>query len=420
MGLNEQKLRGGMNNIWLKKYGQITNDEIYLKEQVIELLIEINNEEPIFVGMPEPLQSIANSGFFTQISLIIYSKDTKDDAITGIMASVNYVNSIIDNIIEVSNTLSANYKKEAFYRLLDNQCFFLNTAFIAKNSFIFKSIDQLCEIHDIQLSVSDFSSSELLYFFMASDKYRTSTELKRTIEILMKYGDRLIIKDQNGITQSNILNIGLCREDILELKIFRSIAITDLTEFMNLMCKVMHVKIKGRENCDPIPLFNIYHSIQSLFKTPIDDILLIPKDKEEIKSHFIAIQKIESISIIWSEADRKFFEDNFNRKSCYFEYFMVLRHLKFIYNGLITINSSDSYIRFIIRRYQSAALNFLMNFHRNFHRNSLSNIVTISRKMRKLIISFFVAIFFFALMVINTAILNMINFDKRIPSILFS
>ncbi|KAI5167914.1 hypothetical protein NEIRO03_2367 [Nematocida sp. AWRm78] len=412
MGLNEQRLREGLDNIWLEKFSQTPNDEVCCKDQVIELIIEINNEEPIFMEMPEPLRNIANSGFFLQIALIRYSKDTKDIVLTKIKASINYAKSIIDIIIEISNTLPTNYKKEAFYKLLDNHYFFLNTAFIVKKKFFLKSIDELCEIYKIGPISKNISSRDLLYALMGPANCNTCSRLERVIEILKNHGDILIIKDQSGNKLSNIVNIGLNIEDVLILKAFRDIKIDDLNEIMNLVYRIIHVKIKAREKSNLTSLFNIYHPIKFMFTIPIDDILFILQYKEEIKNNLITVHEIESISLKYSETNKNGFETNFNLSYSRFEESIVLNHLKYIEDNLAIINNPHSYIRFIITKYICAVLNFF--------RNLPGKLVINSRRLRRFVIAFFITTFLIALTVINATILHMIDFNNRIPSILFT
>ncbi|OAG33633.1 hypothetical protein NEIG_01506 [Nematocida sp. ERTm5] len=233
---------------------------------------------------------------------------------------------IIDIIKEVAEELDSENKKEAFYRLMENNHIIMANIFMIRKEFYTISIDILCNSISMPKLDAKITAKDAMIKLCKLTQSRKCSRLQRALDILVKHGSNLIIKNENGIDQSNASKLGITNDDIYSLRLLTEISKWNRQELSEFLIYSIYGSIFSctKNNIPTNPCFPIYN----LYVTVFDMAIYINKNeinieeykkiaKEKIKEALDDLKAIKSLSISNTVLDSKIYNDiektnNFN------------------------------------------------------------------------------------------------------------
>ncbi|KAI5167495.1 hypothetical protein NEIRO02_2008 [Nematocida sp. AWRm79] len=276
--------------------------ELESKYEIMNIIVDINRNNEIFIDLPVPLRKLAYNMIFIEVfkRTEVGYRYTYNDILTVINDSINYIGLIMNIIINIAEDLEDNHKKEAFYRVMGNNHMIIAAVYQCRNDFFCNTIDKLCEIHKIKKLDYKLYSDDALIGLFEPNKYKKCSRLQRALDILMKHGDNLIIRDEKGIEQSNARKLGISNDDIKSLQLLRRVYQEDIFSIISVIYDSIHIKNKN-EN-ETVSIFWLYLFILNL-STSMDikeDIISHKSTKtvDVIKRYLKNMENIENTLII--------------------------------------------------------------------------------------------------------------------------
>ncbi|KAI5167390.1 hypothetical protein NEIRO02_1922 [Nematocida sp. AWRm79] len=260
---------------------------------------------------------------------------------------------IIDIIKEVAEELGSENKKEAFYRLMENNHIIMANIFMIRKEFYTISIDILCNSISMLKLDAKITAEDAMIRLCKLTQSRKCSRLQRAMDILLKHGSNLIIKDENGIEQSNASSLGLNNDDIYSLRLLTEISKwnrQELSEF--LICSIYgSIFSCSKNNMSTDPYFSIYNLYVTVFDMAIyknENEINIEEykkiAKEKIKEALDELKAIKSLTISDAVLDSKIYNDiektnNFNVQM--FIANLIPYYVAPIHSFIATINQSN-------------------------------------------------------------------------------
>ncbi|KAI5168215.1 hypothetical protein NEIRO03_2489, partial [Nematocida sp. AWRm78] len=231
-------------------------------DELFNVIADINNEESIFTNLEESLESLAYNIFYTQIYYRI--DNYKNDIITEINESSNLTRTIIGIIKESAEELDED-KKQAFYKLIGNNYMIMASLYKYRKNFYDSSINILCKKADVQKLHGKITLKTPMVKLFELTESEECSRLQRVLDILMKYGNNLIITGKYGIKRSNHNELGLSNDDIYSLSLLTKIDINHdgfIMKFMKSIYGLTNIK----EGIDHVynPIYNLHSIIYNI------------------------------------------------------------------------------------------------------------------------------------------------------------
>ncbi|KAI5167494.1 hypothetical protein NEIRO03_2031 [Nematocida sp. AWRm78] len=367
-GLEEQiqKRFGWRQQILENKYSntqkKIENTNVIIHEIIrnqdmniiYTALAEINEKTPIFTDLPEPLTNLAYNIFYKQIYDRFWElKCKKEDIISKIKKSLANTDAIIDIIKKIAeDEFNDKDKEQAFYRLIGNNHMLMASVYIIRKDFYNSSIDILRK--DLKMPKLDQKATIPIAIIelCGLTESKDCSRLQRALEILMKHGDNLIIRDNNGVKQSNADNLGLSNDDIYSLYLLTKTHEWEHMDFTDFLYHSIYRSINiqhNDENIDEqsleysiISLYNILYNM-SLMQSDISDTSK-EENRNEIKKCINQLKNIKSMSVnddiirTYAYSDISI-QEGFNINN--FKNNVILRYLKLMKSNISEIIDTD-------------------------------------------------------------------------------
>ncbi|EIJ88053.1 hypothetical protein NEPAR06_1001 [Nematocida parisii] len=355
-----------------KEFINNNKEEIELKgkykDKVTNIIVDINRNNEIFIDIPVPLRKLAYNMIFIEVfkRTEMGYRYTYNDILTVIKDSINYIGIIMNIIINIAEDLQDNYKKEVFYRVMGNNHMIIAAVYQHRNDFFCDTIDKLCEIHKIKKLDYKLYSDDALIGLFESNKYKKCSRLKRALDILMKYGDNLIIRDNNGNEKSNARKLGISNDDIKSLQLLRRVHQEDVFSIISVVYDSIHIKNKNWNETVSIFWLYLFMLKLSIFMDIKEDILSHKSTKtvDIIKQYLKNMENVENTLIIKnSNAWNRFksIENDFKINPEEFKNNVIQDYLKRVKSKMLILNGTvNAKIRKVFKNIMLIILIILM------------------------------------------------------------
>ncbi|EIJ89373.1 hypothetical protein NEPAR06_0480 [Nematocida parisii] len=278
--------------------------KIELKDinKIFNIITEINNENKIFIEVSEQLNILGYNLLYIQIyNMFKYINIECDyNGIVLIIKNCLHHACNIISAIKMGSGILNKHKKEAFYDLIrDNQLIIIEV-YKLRRKFYDYSINKLCNnegVPELSNEITSQCAMIKLFELTESDDY---SRLQRALDILIKYGDILIITDKYGLTRSNASKLGLTRDDMYSLQLLTRLDrsyISNLYEFLKE--SVYNIIGVFGLKFDEVTLYNLYTKIFNMSKQvaikEVEYIKYINDSANEIKMYVKELKAMEGI-----------------------------------------------------------------------------------------------------------------------------
>ncbi|OAG32123.1 hypothetical protein NEIG_01854 [Nematocida sp. ERTm5] len=237
------------------------------RDKIYKIIADINREERIFRNIPSIIENLAYNILYIQIYNRIIYKDTyynEGSIISEIIDSVKNIDVFIDIIINITEELTSDDKKLAFYNLIGNNHRIMACVYKLRSDSLNHSINILCKNKNILELDEEITSEDAMVKLCGLTDSGNSSRLQRALDILMKHSDNLTITDNNEVEQSNASNLGLTDDDIYSLYLLTRTSKYDSFKFMEFLKDSIYNSICIKSNrhiryliCN---LYDIVHS----------------------------------------------------------------------------------------------------------------------------------------------------------------
>ncbi|KAI5167656.1 hypothetical protein NEIRO03_2206 [Nematocida sp. AWRm78] len=273
----------------LQKEVNDKQDAVYKYIDIFNIIAEINKKRKIFTEIPEPLANLAYNILYKKVDFWDSSYTILDYDEENIRSKLEefteHIDMIVDIIMKAAEELDSEDKKDAFYRLMGNNHAFVADAYVIREEeeFFNSSINILCEKAGIQELDKQITQKDIMVKLCELTESKECSRLQRVLDIIMKHGDNLTIKDENGIKQSNADNLGITKDDIYSLQLLTKTGRWDIWNFINFLTIIYNsIYVKDNksffslkqsvgidnDNCLIFPIYGLYNTVNYM---SIDD-----------------------------------------------------------------------------------------------------------------------------------------------------
>ncbi|KAI5127462.1 hypothetical protein NEPAR04_0857 [Nematocida parisii] len=272
--IDADTLRKEVQNEFSNKQGTVEEEDM---TKLYDIVTEINKKERKLRKLPKSLERLVQNILCIHMynRIICDEIDYNEDTIIKIiMESIEQTYIIIDIIKEVAEELDTQSKKDAFYRLMENNHVYMASVYILRNEFFNSSINVLCDKAGLQGLDDKINSENVMIKLCELTESGECSRLQRALDILVKHGDNLTITDKNGIIQSNASNLGITDDDIKSLQLLTKTNKWDATEFSEFLIGSIYGSIcdKIEQNGRWHPVHSIYELYSIVYNASIDEI----------------------------------------------------------------------------------------------------------------------------------------------------
>ncbi|OAG33622.1 hypothetical protein NEIG_01495 [Nematocida sp. ERTm5] len=121
--------------------------------------------------------------------------------------------------IKIGSDILDKNQKEAFYDLIMDNQLIITEVFKLRREFYDYSVNILCNNEDIPELDNEITSKHAMIKLFELTETGEYSRLQRALNILMKYGDILIITNKYWIRRSNHNELGITRDDMYSLRL---------------------------------------------------------------------------------------------------------------------------------------------------------------------------------------------------------